>query len=319
MLNDFISTLEKVAFFNTSAFGIVALVLVGASWCLVGAIAGKAPKLGYRMDAIYLVGGAVSAIFIGVLCIFTGVGQYSSNLALFLSAVAFFLGGAGCFFQGVAMSHAMQSGPNGIIWAIIQSAMIFPFIFSVLFYDVKLTIMRGAGIAMMLASLILFASAKDNSTKSSGAWKIWTFAALVVVGLEQIITSIPFYYEECKNVSSLFSIGCMMLGYVAMALIVICCKRGYISELKVVLRQKKFWIYNLALLPLAALIAVIFQIPGMRAMANNGLGGMSFPVLVGSCIAAFTLYSVIVLKEKFKALDLIALVSCVTGMVLLCI
>ena len=130
MLNDFISTLEKVAFFNTPLFGIIALVLVGASWCLVGAIAGKAPKLGYRMDAIYLVGGSVAAIFIAILCIFTGIGKYSSNLALFLSALAFFLGGAGCFFQGVAMSHAMQSGPNGIIWAIIQSAMIFPFIFS---------------------------------------------------------------------------------------------------------------------------------------------------------------------------------------------
>ena len=50
------------------------------------------------------------------------------------------------------MSRAMQCGPNGIIWAIIQSAMIFPFIFGVAFYDVKLNILRILGICLMIVS-----------------------------------------------------------------------------------------------------------------------------------------------------------------------
>ena len=95
-------------------------------------------------------------------------------------------------------------------------------------------------------------------------------------------------------------------------------KTEYFTELKNVVRKKSFWIYSMALLPLAALIAIILQLPGMRAMADNNLGAMSFPILVGSCITAFTLYSAIVLKEKFKIIDLTALLSCITGQILLC-
>ena len=76
---------------------------------------------------------------------------------------------------------------------------------------------------------------------------------------------------------------------------------------------------SLALLPLAGLFAVLFQFPGMRAMADNGLGAMSFPILVGSSVAVFTLYSAIILKERFKFIDMIALLSCVAGQIMLCI
>ena len=57
----------------------------------------------------------------------------------------------------------------------------------------------------------------------------------------------------------------------------------------------------------------------MRAMADNGLGAMSFPILVGSCITAFTIYSAAVLKEKFKLLDFAALTCCVAGQILICL
>lgn len=317
MVNDFIAALENVPFFNTAAFGIISLVLVGASWCLVGAIAGKVPKLGYSMETLFLTGSAFAMLLIGCVCTVTGIGK-CEPVPLLLTSIAFFLGGAGCFFQGVAMSRAMQCGPNGIIWAIIQSAMIFPFIFGVTFYNVKLNILRIAGIILMLAALIMFAFAKDNSKKASGSWQLWTFCALLVVGIEQVVTSIPFYYQETKGISSMFNIFSMMFGYFISSITVMLFKTEYFTELKNVVRKKSFWIYSMALLPLAALIAIILQLPGMRAMADNNLGAMSFPILVGSCITAFTLYSAIILKEKFKIIDLTALLSCIAGQILLC-
>ena len=318
MINDFISALGNVPFFNTAAFGIIALVLVGASWCLVGAIAGKVPKLGYSMETLYLTGSSIAMIFIAIVCgATTGIGKCAIT-PLLLTSGAFFLGGVGCFFQGVAMSRAMQCGPNGIIWAIIQSAMIFPFIFGVAFYDVKLNILRILGICLMIGALVMFAFAKDNSKKTSGSWQVWTFAALIVVGIEQVVTNIPFYYQETKNISSMFNIFCMMFGYLVSSIVVMLFNKNCFTELKTVICKKSFWIYSVSLLPLAALIAIILQLPGMRAMADNGLGAMSFPILVGSCIAAFTLYSAIILKEKFKIIDLIALISCIGGQILLC-
>ena len=318
MSGNFLAAADHTAFFNTSAFGISSLVLVGASWCLVGAIAGKVPKLGYRMELLFLTGSALSMAVMGAVFAFTGIGN-STLIPLVLTSGAFFLGGAGCFFQGVAMSRAMQCGPNGIIWAIIQSAMIFPFICGVVFYDVKLNWMRIAGIILMLAALTMFAFAKDNSKKAAGSWQFWTFMALLVVGIEQVITNIPFYYQETRGISSMYNIFCMMAGYLVSSVAVTAFKREYIAELKKTAGQKSFWIYSIALLPLSAFIAIIFQLPGMRAMADNGLGAMSFPILVGSCIAAFTLYSSFVLKEKFKFIDLVALSCCVAGQIFLCI
>ena len=70
--------------------------------------------------------------------------------------------------------------------------------------------------------------------------------------------------------------------------------------------------------PLTALVIFTLQIPGMRAMADNGLGGMSYPVMVGSGIIAFTLYSVFLLKEKLTVTDLAANICCVAGLLCIC-
>ena len=99
MVNDFIAALGNVPFFNTAAFGIISLVLVGASWCLVGAIAGKVPKLGYSMETLFLTGSAFAMLLIGCVCMVTGIGK-CEPVPLLLTSIAFFLGGAGCFFQG---------------------------------------------------------------------------------------------------------------------------------------------------------------------------------------------------------------------------
>ena len=92
MSGNFLSVSDCTAFFNTSAFGITSLVLVGASWCLVGAIAGKVPKLGYRMEALFLTGSIIAMIFIGAVCAVMGIGK-CSTLPLLLTSGAFFLGG----------------------------------------------------------------------------------------------------------------------------------------------------------------------------------------------------------------------------------
>ena len=57
----------------------------------------------------------------------------------------------------------------------------------------------------------------------------------------------------------------------------------------------------------------------MNAMADAGLGGMCYPMMVGSCIISFTLSSIWILKEKLRPLQAAALGICVSGLVLLCI
>jgi hypothetical protein len=53
-------------------------------------------------------------------------------------------------------------------------------------------------------------------------------------------------------------------------------------------------------------------------MADAGLGGMCFPMMVGSCIVSFSLTAVFILKEKFTFFQLGAMAVCISGLVLIC-
>ncbi|MBR7118853.1 MAG: hypothetical protein IKC77_01480 [Lentisphaeria bacterium] len=324
MYQQLVSYLDGIPFFHSSVFGIISLVFLGLSWCLVGAIAGNAPKKNIRMEHLLLSGGLIAALIIFIFMLISGV-SYTSNtpkIALYLTLAAFFASGVCCYFQHVLTSRAMQNGPNGVIWALTQSAMIFPFIAGIVFYGVKFTILRLAGIILVLAALVIFGGTKEHGSSSGkGKWKLDAFTVLIVISFSQVVTSLPFYYKETEGVSAPLCICCMMLGYAAAAAALMAPKmdKAALLEFKNAVCRRDFWVYCILLLPTAAVIAVILEIPGMRAMADNGLGGMSFPLMVGSCICGFSLYSAVVLKERFKAAELVALAFCIGGLCMLCI
>ena len=53
-------------------------------------------------------------------------------------------------------------------------------------------------------------------------------------------------------------------------------------------------------------------------MAEQGRGGMCYPLMVGSCIVFFTIISVLLLKERMRKIQLAAILVCVAGLVLIC-
>lgn len=178
-------------------FGGMALLLVGASWCLVGVIMGQAPRKGVEPSLVQLGGGLV-ALLVG-LGLLSMRGMAAVPLPVLLTACACYAadGAINCAMLQL-MSYAMQRGPNGIIWSIIQSALIFSFLGGVGFFGVSLTWGRGVGIVLLT-------------------------------------------------------------------------------------------------------------------------GAVSYPLMVGSCIVSFTIYSRLVLKERLKPLQYLALVLCLTGLAGLCL
>lgn len=323
MYQQIITYLSSFSFFNSVAFGILSLVIVGASWCIVGAIAGKAPKLNIQMEHLLLSGGIISMIISAIFMYLSGSAftPDTPKAALLLTLLAFFIDGVMCYVQHVGTSKAMQHGPNGVIWALTQSAMVFPFMVGIIFYGVQLTVLRLAGIILLLTSLALFGGVKSDSGAAKGPWKLPTLIVLIVVIIGQVSVNIPFYYKETKGISNCFCILVMMIGYIIPAFIKLLLdkKGGFVQDMKKTFSRKEVWLCSVLLLPVAAVIAFTLQIPGMKVMGAHGLGGMCFPLMVGSCIASFSLYSVIVLKEKLKAMELTALILCITGLVCLCI
>ena len=84
------------------------------------------------------------------------------------------------------------------------------------------------------------------------------------------------------------------------------------------LKSPSFWKY-VAIIQMSHLfLAYVIFYPGLNTMADHGLGGMCFPLMIGSCIVVFTLISAVFLKEKLRLLQCLALASCITGLIFIC-
>ena len=303
-------------FFHTASFGIVAMILVGMSWCLTGLVMGNAPKRGIDTGLIQFFGGLVSATV--SLCIASATGAYASSppRVMLPTLTTFFFSGFLNFFMLQLMSAAMQRGPNGIIWSIIQSGMVVNFIVGVLFFHAELNMAKSAGIILLLAAIVCFGLSRDNSRKSSENWRLLTFCAFSVCAIQQTVNTLPVYFPEARQVSSVLCTFATSSGAVSAAILYTLCTLSgdKISLLKSNVKNAMLWKYVLLLQFFSLIFAYTLFYPGMFAMGKHGLGMVCFPMMVGSCILCFTLAGIFLLREKVRPLQLAALAMCLSGL-----
>ena len=282
---------------------------------------GDAPKKGIEPSLVQLGGSIFSVLFSSIILLLTSAYSTAPAKATFLVCLCYFAGALLNFVMLQLMSKAMQLGPNGVIWSIIQSALVFPFIGGIAFFGVKFTVFRGIGIVFLLTALILFAFTKDNSNKSSGRkWRVLAFTALIITAIQQNITTLPSYFEVSRGVPSILRSLCAASGTLVMAIIwnAVQMTPERREQIRKNIKNMTLWKY-IAILQLFSLIfAYTLFYPGMDIMAGKGLGGMSYPMMVGSCIVSFTLSSIWLLKEKIRPVQLAALIVCIAGLALIC-
>lgn len=320
MFHQVIQSVSSIPFFSTMWFGVMAMVIVGSSWCLIGLVMGDAPKRGIEPSLVQLFGNSFSVTVSTIIMLATGSVPHCSWTVLLLTCGVYVIAGMMNFFMLQIMAYAMQRGPNGIIWAIIQSALIFPFLGGVVFFGVRLTAFRLAGILFLLAALVLFGLAKDNS-RNSGGWRGPAFICLAICAVQQNLMTAPSYFEEARAISSIvrsLSVVCGgMTGAIFYNLFRMNPERR--AQFRSNIRNMILWRYVGALQFFNLIFAYTLFYPGMNAMADAGIGGMCYPMMVGSCIISFTLSSIWLLKERVRALQLAALAVCISGLVLLCV
>ena len=313
--------LNSIPFFSSVAFGIIAMVIVGSSWCLVGLVMGDAPKKGIEPSLVQMGGGIFSVCFSLLILIATSAYPTSALKVTFLTCLTYFVGSMLNFVMLQLMAKAMQLGPNGVIWSIIQSALVFPFIGGIVFFGVKFTWLRGAGILLLLAALVLFALTKDNSKNNSGIkWKLLAFAGMLLAAIQQNLSTMPSYFEAARGVPSIVRSLSAAGGTLFMAIIWNCVQMNQErwSQIKRNIKNMTLWKYIAVLQLFSLIFAYTLLYPGMNVMADKGMGGMCYPMMVGSCIVSFTVSSVLLLKEKIRPIQIIALALCISGLILIC-
>lgn len=311
---------------NPMWFGVPALLTVGASWSLVGVVLGRAPRDGLDTGFVQLCGGIGSLAF-GSLLLWILAPSAPGGLAVVLPTCAVYLCAGAVNFCGLqAMSAGMKRGPHGIVWSIMQSALVFPFLVGVIGFGEKFTLPRGTGLVLLLAALALFGMARDNGgpagAKSGGEWRRWAFLALGLMAIQQTLGTLPSYFAAAREVSSVARTLSAGTGTVLAAIVTLGWRRSRGGAAPVnaaaQLRNPRLWLYAGTLQFFGLLFAYTLLYPGLDAMARAGAGAVSYPMLVGSCMVAFLLYARWGLGERLTKFQFAGLTLALAGLAGFC-
>ena len=300
------------------------LILVGFSWTCTGIVMGGISRHNVPYSLMQLVAYSFSTI-IGIVLLLSGlypplnISRASTIQACWTYPVV----GALNFLLLVIMAKGMERGPNSLVWAILQSGMVVPFIYGVCFHSVKASGLRLTGMVLLLVAVPLMAlNRKDEPKKTSG--KSWVFLALtafLVCGIQQTINNEPSYNEEIRvGFSAVHRCLLMYVANIVIAGFMLCLPRqaAVRKNIGTYLKNRYLWIYSLGLQFISMISGFFLLYNGMDRMAKLGMGAISYPIMVISCIMGFTLYSLLWLRERLTWQALLGLTCCVSGIVLLC-
>ena len=163
---------------------ILLLFATGLSWVSVGAAVGHVERRGYNLVRYQ--------ILLCIVCVVFGLAGWAAAPTSFLPQdgapaltwtlviAATLLCGVFNYLMNMMMGRAMKSGPNAIVWAIIQSGLIYPFLMGWLVFGVPMGIGRFCGITLIVASVFLYAFRGEQGTGNGergmgkcGNVKVW--------------------------------------------------------------------------------------------------------------------------------------------------
>lgn len=309
---------------TTPYIGLLFLMLTGCCWVMVGVVISRAAR--DRLD-------------VGLIQLCTAAALFALSLSMLLVSYFFFhnepvslrtkLIVAACHLcQGLLnflmlhlMALAMREGPNGIIWSIAQSGLVFPFAMGVLCFDVPLSPTRGWGIFAVTASVLLYGMSRQQTKPAHASLNHWfapALAAMFLCGGNQCLGNIASYLPEGPALGSPYRVLFIQTGTFTAWLTGSLASGG--PSLLPRLRaqpQGKLLACVAGLLAASTLSSCFFLYPGLDHVARAGLGAIGYPVAVCTCVIGFLLYSVIGLREKFEPLQKIGLVAGLAGIVLI--
>jgi len=265
-----------------------------------------------------------------------GVGAAGPGLSCLVALSSF---GCGFFNYHMicAMEVAMRRGPNGIVWAIVQSGLIFPFLMGISLFGVAATPLRLAGFFLIVGSVFLYGIGKRDGAApaaepepgvvpevppvSGGTGRFWYLFALLgmlLCGTNQCMGNLPSYWAGAENLGSVYRSLWMYAGVVGgwtlTALV-----GGKLRRLR--LRDERprlLAFFAVSLSTVGILAAYFLTYPALDLLAEAGVGAIGYPLMVCSCILGFGIYTMLALREKPGALQLLGGLAGLAGIVVIC-
>ena len=283
--------------------GILSLVLTGSFWVALGIVISKSAKK--DLDLGFIQGAA------GILVVLPARPLLSfSSLPDVISSSLLFLAGAGnyCIFN--LMNKSMKIGPNGLTWAMIQSAFVMPFIMGIVFFSVPCPGVRLAGIVLLLTATALMglSGGKQGGGGFSRKWLLWTVTGFLLAGLNQCCANLPSYLLEQAHTDPaglLIRTGLSGVGTAAVWFL-----HRTAGRKRLLAPNCVPGILIMAAGTLAASVTLFF---GLDRLAAAGAGAVGYPVAMGVTIMVFQIYTAVILREKLSRSGALSILLCLAG------
>lgn len=302
----------------SSFSGFILVIIAGFCWIGIGVSVSVCSARKWNYSLVQGLSYLGSTLLCAVLLAVQGKVTSFSEVASF-GLLMSFLAGFSNFFTYVFAAKAMQRGPNGLVWGMMQAGMIGSFLMGVIFFDEKATLLRLAGLILILSGVLLMGMTKnsgkssaENSSNGAG-WVLLSCCALLLVMVTHCCNALPSYFPNASGGNSIIRTMGMYLGGVAGFLIMTV--PGMIRKREAGGRGE--WVTAIILMLVNTSASVFFLYRGLDILAKNGSGGLGYPVAIGVCVTGFSLYSLFVLKEKFARLSLLGLISVCLGIIII--
>lgn len=299
--------------------GLIFAVCAGLTAMGAGIVSSNAAKKSLNLGLIQ----GVASVFLAILTFALAGGKIlwtGSGHEIWINFFVF-LAGAGNFVVFLLLERAMRYGHNGLIWSIVNSALIFPFLMGIVIFGVEASVCRWLGAAAIVAGIFTAKMKKSGggtteekgNDNSNRACMLWTLAAFLMAGITQSSVNIPSYLDGIGNISNLQKGFVMQLGMIAAAAATL----PFMLDLKELKRDWKPTVgMSLFLTVMNGLFLCVFLYSSCDLLKEAGAGAIAYPVIVGVTITAFSLYSVTVLKEKLSVMTVVSTILTVCGVVM---
>ncbi len=271
------------------------LVGTGLFWAVTGVVMSRSARRGVDFAAVRTVTGAVGAALA-----FAIVPDWSRAEAIpwrgLLPLAGVLAGAAALNCAGLLLVvRAMESGHNGRVWTIAQSAFAIPFVAGAILFAEPLGPARWAGAALCLGSVVLLSRLREADApagprpEAGGRWALLAVAAFACLGVQQTLAVLPSHWRLAPGLAELRVPLMASFGMLAYGAVMV---------------RRRAWPDRETLLLGGALAVggvgsqwLFFR--GLDALAEVRMLSLGCPVTVAACMIGFAVYSALRLRETF--------------------
>lgn len=212
-----------------------------------------------------------------------------------------------------AMNIGMEMGHHGATWIIAQSALIIPFVFGIILWHDNVRVINILGLSAIIAEIVLLGTGNNSENKSkkknAGKWLFVSLLSLLLLGLQQTTASLPSRWDDWHDIARM-RIPFYILG-------------SFIGYCSIMLWQKKKLLFTRWRLSIVvsflALVSNVLIFKALDIFAASSRAALVFPLTIGICTSAFSIYSIAILKEKTSFAHILGMVIGCTGIILVAI